>query len=169
MKTTRTAQSHPLVELRPNLKHSDLAAIRTLVEKTGMFSCAEIETAAELVGEFLTQGTNSGYRFTVAEYDGEIIGYACFGAIPCTVASYDLYWIAVHPSKQHSGIGKQLLEDVERRIAENGGTRVYVDTSGRDAYIPTRAFYERAGYTQAAVLPDFYAPGDAKVIYAKSL
>ena len=169
MKTTRTAQSHPFVELRPNLTHSDLAAIRTLIEETNLFSPTEIEIAAELVGEFLRHGTNSGYRFTVAESDGEVIGYACFGAIPCTLASYDLYWIAVHPSKQHGGIGKRLLENVERRIAEDSGTHVYVDTSGRDAYVPTRAFYERMGYIRAAVLPDFYAPGDAKVIYVKSL
>ena len=169
MSNSKAAKSGPLVELRSYLEHSDLAAIRTLVEATKMFSGAEIEIAAELVGDFLRQGTSSGYRFTVAESDGEVIGYACFGPIPCTISSYDLYWIAVHPSKQQCGIGKQLLEDVERRVADNGGTRVYVDTSGRDAYIPTRLFYERMGFIRAAVLSDFYAPGDAKVIYVKSL
>lgn len=169
MNIPKSTQSSTTLELRPYLKNSDLPAIRSLVEETRMFSCAEVELATELVGEFLSRGMISGYRFTVAENDGRVIGYACFGAIPCTVASYDLYWIAVLPSEQHSGIGKQLLVNVERRIAENGGTRVYVDTSGRDAYIPTRAFYERMGYIQAAFLPDFYAPGDAKVIYVKSL
>ncbi|MBU0509604.1 GNAT family N-acetyltransferase [bacterium] len=169
MNTPKTTQAGPAVVLRPHLKNSDLPAIRTLVEETGMFSYAEIEIAAELVGEFLKQGAISGYRFAVAESEGDVIGYACFGPTPCTVSSYDLYWIAVHPSQQHRGIGKQLLEDAERRIAESGGTRVYADTSGRDAYVPTRAFYERMGYIRVAVLPDFYAPGDAKVIYAKSL
>ncbi len=134
-----------------------------------MFSPAEIQIAAELVSEFLKEGANSGYLFTVAESEGDVIGYACFGPIPCTVSSYDLYWIAVHPSWQHSGIGGRLLDDIERWIADKGGTRMYVDTSGRDAYVSTRAFYERMGYTRAAVLPDFYSPGDDKVIYVKSL
>jgi len=159
----------PAVELRPHLRTSDLPAIRTLVEETRMFSLAEVQIAAELVGEFLQKGANSGYRFTVAECEGDVIGYACFGPIPCTASSYDLYWIAVDPSRQHCGIGRQLLEDVERRIAGAGGRRVYVETSGREVYVPTRLFYERRGYEQAAVLPDFYAPGDPKVIYVKPL
>ena len=169
MNVLKVTPSGPAVELRPHLKTSDLPAIRTLVEETRMFSLAEIQIAAELVSEFLKEGANSGYRFTVAESQGDVVGYACFGPIPCTVSSYDLYWIAVHPSRQHSGIGRQLLEVIERRTAEDGGTHVYVDTSGRDAYVPTRAFYERMGYARAAVLPDFYAPGDAKIVYVKSL
>lgn len=155
--------------LRRYLKRSDLPAFRALLAETRMFSHAEIEVAAELVDESLERGSDSDYRFTVAESAGEVIGYACFGPIPCTVASYDLYWIAVCPSKQRSGVGRQLLDDVEQQIADYGGARVYVDTSGRDAYIPTRAFYERNGYVQAAVLPHFYAPNDAKITYVKCL
>jgi len=169
MSHTPRSHSAPSAELRSNLKPTDLTAIRTLVEATGMFSRAEIEIAAELVAEYLRNGDDSGYRFTVAECDGAVIGYACFGPIPCTVSSYDLYWIAVHPSKQNGGIGRQLVDDVEKRIAKFGGTRIYVDTSGRDAYVPTRSFYERMGYTRAAVLQDFYAPGDGKVIFLKAL
>jgi hypothetical protein len=46
---------------------------------------------------------------------------------------------------------------------------MYIDTSGREQYAPTRAFYERMGYHQAACLADFYAPGDARVIFARLL
>jgi hypothetical protein len=61
------------------------------------------------------------------------------------------------------------MNEAERRIRDLGGLRVYVDTSGRAQYAPTRAFYERLGYLPAAVLDDFYAPGDPKVIYCKAL
>jgi len=46
---------------------------------------------------------------------------------------------------------------------------IVVETSSRAAYAPTRAFYERRGYTQAARLPGYYAPGDDLVIYLKDL
>jgi hypothetical protein len=46
---------------------------------------------------------------------------------------------------------------------------VVLDTSGNDAYIPTRGFYNRLGYREAARLADFYAPGDDKVVFAKNL
>ena len=35
-----------------------------------------------------------------------VVGYACYGPIACTVASYDLYWIAVDPQFQRHGIGQ---------------------------------------------------------------
>jgi ribosomal protein S18 acetylase RimI-like enzyme len=44
---------------------------------------------------------------------------------------------------------------------------VIVETSGRDAYIPTVAFYERIGYRREATLEDFYDIGDAKVVLTK--
>ena len=46
---------------------------------------------------------------------------------------------------------------------------MYLDTSGRAQYAPTRAFYERKGYRVAARLEDFFAPGDDKVIYVRTL
>jgi hypothetical protein len=46
---------------------------------------------------------------------------------------------------------------------------MYLDTSGRAQYAPTRAFYEHKGYGVAARLEDFFAPGDDKVIYVRAL
>jgi hypothetical protein len=46
---------------------------------------------------------------------------------------------------------------------------VYIETSNRPQYEPTRGFYLRCGYRIDAVLEDFYAAGDAKVIYVKAL
>jgi GNAT superfamily N-acetyltransferase len=94
-------------------------------------------------------------------------GYACFGPIACTMASCDLYWVAVDPRFQRHGIGRLLMAAIESRIADAGGTRIYIDTSGRAQYAPTRAFYERNGFRCDARLNDFYAVGDERLIYAK--
>ncbi|MGH6749630.1 MAG: GNAT family N-acetyltransferase [Methyloceanibacter sp.] len=50
-----------------------------------------------------------------------------------------------------------------------GAKHIYVDTSSSDRYAPTRGFYQRMGFVEEARLPDFYAPGDGKVIYVKEL
>jgi hypothetical protein len=57
----------------------------------------------------------------------------------------------------------------EHDIRQRRGRRIYVETAGREQYAPTRAFYERLGYYPVACLPEFYARGDAKVIYEKVL
>ena len=46
---------------------------------------------------------------------------------------------------------------------------MYIETSNRPQYASTRAFYERCGYVCEAVLRDFYAPGDDKVIFVRVL
>ena len=54
-------------------------------------------------------------------------------------------------------------------MAAAGRTRVYVETSTRPQYLPTRAFYLACGYELAAELVDFYAPGDGKAVFLKVL
>ena len=117
----------------------------------------------------LTKGEASGYFFLFAEEEDRLLGYTCFGPIAGTLYSYDLYWIAVDPKTQGRGIGKQLMAESERLMAERGARRVYADTSSRPQYEATRAFYLACGYVQEALLADFYAPGDGKVIFVKVL
>jgi acetoin utilization deacetylase AcuC-like enzyme/GNAT superfamily N-acetyltransferase len=157
------------VKFRYDLEPADPEKIRRLVAVTGFFYPPEVDLAEELVKERLSKGPASGYYFVLAESYGRLAGYGCFGPIPCTAASYDLYWIAVHPDFQGRGLGKRLLKEIERLVQETGGTRIYVETSQRPQYAATQAFYENRGYRQESVLEDFYGPGDAKVTYCKVL
>ena len=159
-----------VVTLRDEVRGSDAARVRAIIEGSGFFSAAEVGVAVELVEERLSKGVASGYHFLFAEDEGgDVLGYACFGEIPCTVGSYDLYWIAVDPSKQRGGVGRMLLGAAEGVTAGWGGRRVYIETSSRELYLPTRGFYVACGYAEEAVLKDFYGVGDDKVIYGKGL
>lgn len=161
---------------RSQVATSDSEEVARLVKATGFFSAAEVQVAVELVQERRLKGEASGYHFLMAQqgprgHGGEppLAGYACFGPIPCTLSSFDLYWIVVHPDAQGQGLGKLLLTMCEQEINKLGGTRVYVETSSRPQYHPTRCFYERCGYALEATLADFYAPGDHKLVYCKAL
>ncbi len=161
-------QMHGIV-LRQEPTASDPERVRRLVDLTGFFHPDEVAVAEELVQERLTRGDESGYHFLIAEQYGRLVGYTCYGPIPCTRNSYDLYWIAVHPEFHRKGLGRRLIAETEALIRKGGGDRIYVDTSQRDQYASTRAFYESCGYRLEAVLKDFYAPDDGKVIYCKVL
>ncbi len=161
--------SAPEITARDEPVPDDVPTVRAIVESTGFFHPPEVDVAVELVTERLNKGAASGYHFVFAMQGGQTVGYACYGEIACTQASYDLYWIAVDRSQQQRGLGRWLLREAERRIAALGGRRVYIETSGRPQYAATRAFYERCDYTLEATLADFYAPGDAKCIYVRAL
>ena len=156
--------------MRRRVTAADPAAVGELVAATGFFDSEESQIAVELVEEYLQRGEASGYRFVFADGDdGRLAGYACYGPIPATQSAFDLYWVAVAPEIQGRGLGRRLVEAAEQAARDEGGSAMYLDTAGREQYAPTRAFYEHNGYTPAAVLPDFYRPGDDKVIYRKPL
>ncbi len=157
------------VILRETVEPGDGAIVRDIVTSTGFFTAAEVDVAVELVQERLSRGVASGYLFVFGELAGRTVGYTCYGPIACTVGSFDLYWIVVDEAFRGRGLGKLLLEATEARIAAAGGRRIYIETSGRTLYQPTQAFYERCGYVAEAVLADFYAPGDPKIVYSKAL
>lgn len=155
------------VTFRRELHPADRQFVRAVCQSTGFFSAEEVDVAVELVDERLAKGPASGYEFVFAESGGRPVGYACYGRIPLTQESYDLYYIAVEKSQQGAGLGRRILGETESLIAADGGRRIYVDTSNCAQYAPTRAFYQRCGYRCEAVLADFYAPGDDRVIYLK--
>ena len=154
---------------REEPRSSDMKRVGEIVVSSGFFSDAEVEIAVELVKERLNKGVESGYYFLFAEQDQKLAGYSCFGPIPCTLESYDIYWIAVQQDLRRSGLGVEILKRVEEKIAEMGGKRIYVETSSREQYQPTRSFYSRCGYRKEATLENFYSSGDHKVIYLKVL
>jgi ribosomal protein S18 acetylase RimI-like enzyme len=161
--------AHEPLTFREEARPQDAARVREIVSSTGFFHDHEVAVAVELVEERLRRGPESGYLFLFAEKGGRAVGYSCYGEIACTRGSYDLYWIAVHQDCRGQGIGGRLLRATEERIAAAGGRIVWVETSGRPQYEPTREFYRRGGYAREAVMRDFYDAGDDKVLYVKRL
>lgn len=152
--------------LRP-VERAHRARLEALVRGTGLFREAEVATALELFDEAL--GGDDDYRFLGAFDGDDLTGYACFGPTPDTLGTYDLYWIAVDRARQSEGIGTQLVQAVEQTVSAGGGRLIVVETSSRDDYNPTRAFYEARGFGRTATIPGYYAPGDDLVIYVKDL
>ncbi len=154
---------------RTDVKASDIEAVGEIVRSTNFFNSEEIEVAMGLVEERVETGIESGYEFVFAEVDGKVVGYTCYGRIPCTKHSFDLYWIAIHQDFRGLGIGKELMDRTEKVIKEIGGIGVYVETSSKELYHPTRSFYLKMNYIEKALFEDFYDKNDGKVVYVKFL
>lgn len=132
-----------------------------------MFSEEEIRVAGALAEEFLEKGADCEFAFLTAFDRGRLCAFTCFGAVVLTRHSYDLYWIAVDPEYQKTGLGREILARTIAIGAAADGQWLFAETSGLDDYAPARRFYLRAGFEEVARIPDFYKPGDAKVIYRK--
>jgi D-alanine-D-alanine ligase len=155
----------------PRLRHlsaADRGRIEDITRAVGLFRDDEIPVALEVFDEAVREGGSPSYTAIGAEVEGRLVGWICWGPTPCTLGTYDLYWMAVEPPLQGGGIGSALLGEMERRL--DGVARlVIIETTGRPDYAPTRAFYQARGYRAAATIPDFYAPGDDQVVYVKNV
>jgi GNAT superfamily N-acetyltransferase len=155
--------------LRHSITERDRERLVSLTRDTGFFYDHETKIAQELMETAISKGDASGYYFLIAELDNTPVGYCCFGDVPLTVGSFDIYWLVTDKHHQRKGIGGLLLKEAERSIRQRNGVRVYIETSGRPLYEPTSRFYVRHGYREEARLRDFYNVGDDKIIFSKSL
>jgi len=142
-----------------------MALLRGLPE----FKPAEVVVAEEVIDSYLADPAGSGYNTLVAQ-DGPVInGYISYGPAPLTEGTWDIYWIAVAAGEQGKGTGGALLAYAEDKIRQAGGRLIVIETSSQPGYEKTRRFYLNHGYEAFARLPDFYAPGDDKLILQKRL
>ena len=159
----------PDLTFREHVRECDADDVRDIVASTGFFSDEETGVAVELVREHLLKGPASGYLFVFAEMDGRTVGYACYGPVPCTLNTFDLYWIAVRRDARGQGLGRALLGQVEERLRGPGRAKLVAETSSRPQYAPTRDFYLACGFEEEARIRDYYAPGEDVLYFTKSL
>ncbi|AUX41764.1 uncharacterized protein SOCE26_031870 [Sorangium cellulosum] len=151
------------------LRPEDRPLIASLLASVPAFSDEERAVALELVDVQLAQPSADGYRFVLSvcgEASPALAGYLCYGRTPMTRSTYDLYWIATSPEFARLDVARGLVSTMEREIAREGGGLVRVETGSRERHGAVR-FYDALQFTRAAVIPDFYEPGDDLLIFTK--
>ncbi len=150
----------------------DRTALVTLADATGVFRPDEAEALLGGVLDDLHAGRlGEGHLAQVWVDDpaSRPAGWVYFAPAPLADGVWDLWWIGVAPARQGQGIGGELLRFVEAHVRAVSGRLLLVETSSLPAFDPTRRFYARHGYAECGLVPDFYADGDSKVIFAKRM
>jgi ribosomal protein S18 acetylase RimI-like enzyme len=156
------------IKIRPMVA-GDKAEIMKILHATPEFTPEEVKVAGELIDLYLQYGTNSEYYLLVADDKSSSIGYICYGPTPMTEGTWDIYWIAVASDRQNKGIGRALLTASEEDIKKKNGRLILIETSSKNEYEKTRGFYRARNYESIACIPDFYSPGDDKLLLRKVL
>jgi len=154
--------------IRP-MSSEDKVPVMKILRRTVEFKPFEVDVAEELINAYLDKGEKSGYPTLVAVEKSNVVGYVCYGPTPLTNGTWDVYWIAVLPEMKGKGIGTELMKATEHNIAQNNGRIILIETSSTPEYELTRRFYTHIGYSIVCRIPDFYSPGDDKVVFQKRL
>jgi ribosomal protein S18 acetylase RimI-like enzyme len=86
-----------------------------------------------------------------------------------TDGTYNLLAIGVAQYSQRKGVAKEMMKYIEQLLKHKDGRILIVETSSDDAQIGARHFYQKIGYTQAAVIKDFWKDGEDKIVFWKKL
>lgn len=162
-----TMKTDNMKHIRPT-KKDDIGQIKSLAVETELFT----EEDAVFIGETLNQYFNGELgddHFWVTYDDNAVIGVAYYAPEPMTDSVWNLYMLAVDPDSHGQGIGSALVTYVEQALPSHNGRMLLIETSGLDSFERTRSFYDKCGYELEARIRDYYAEGDDKVIFRKSL
>jgi len=141
-----------------------------ILQNTPEFKPSEVAVAEELIDNCLRDPCHSGYYTLVAEAgSASVVGYICYGPTPLTDGTWDIYWMAVAREKRGQGTGSALVGAAEKEIAKAEGRLGIIETSSMVTYEKARRFYLSHGYEVIGCIPNFYAPGDDKLILQKRL
>jgi ribosomal protein S18 acetylase RimI-like enzyme len=151
-----------------NLKTGDLDLLAEMLARIAVFDRSDCSIALELLTIARDHPEQQEYHCLVAAGPGDApLGYACFGPAPLTVGTFCLYWIAVDPACAGQGIGSRLLVAIEEKVCQARGRILFLETSSRPSYAPTRQFYVKNGYILEETIRDFYREGEDRVTYLK--
>lgn len=159
----------PELILRDRLQPSDRDAIGRILQAAGAFRPEEIAIGLELVDESLHPGPSTDYQWRLAEQDGCVVGFACFGPVPLTEGTFDLYWIAILPQARGAGVADTLDDAVTQAVRNASGRLLLAETSSTPPYEAARRFYRRRGYDVVERIADFYRAGDDRLTFGKRL
>ncbi len=147
------------------VERKDIESLKLVLDSSGLFPS---ELLDDMISDYLTNPSSKDIWFTTIDNGTPIsIGYCAPERL--TEGTYNLYAIAVQKNLQGQGIGKEMMNYIENLLREKGNRILIVETSGTLEYKLTREFYYNCNYTQEAIIREFYARGDDKVIFLKKL
>ncbi len=96
--------------------------------------------------------------FLVAEAEGRIVGEGiALVRHHKSGISGRIYSLAVDPARRRGGVGEKLLRAMIESLADQGARRIYLEVEGEN--ISAVRLYQRLGFVNIGVLPDYYGRG----------
>ncbi|MCU0633749.1 MAG: GNAT family N-acetyltransferase [Gemmatimonadaceae bacterium] len=154
------------------VQEHERAALLDLAVSTGLFTSEDAEGLLGEVLRALAAGTLPAGHAAVAcrgTLDGPAIGWAYYAPDPYAAQVWNVWWIGVTPRHHGGGVGRALLSHVEDVAAASGARVIVIETSDQEGLARARRFYVKHGYGERGRIPDFYADGESKVIFSRSL
>ena len=143
---------------------ADMPGLQRVLETIELFPADMLPV---LIEPFLADAADDVWLTARAE--GEPVGLLYAAPEEQAEGAWNMHALGVAAGRQREGHGGALVRALETILRRRGARLLVVDTSGTPAFARARAFYEASGYAEVARVPDFWADGDAKIVFTKRL
>ena len=103
------------------------------------------------------------------ELQGEVVSAVIFNENEHRSGGYRLEYFGVHRTYRRRRLGQLLIEAMLQYCVARNGRYIETFTCDLPAYGGARRLFERNGFVQLCHLPDYYYPGEGKLLYMKRL
>lgn len=106
----------------------DQDVVIAIAKNVGLFEPEELVFLEEMFNKWLEGDLGENSKWIVASKGGVVIGTAYFAPEQFAYGTWNVYFIAVEPDKQRSGIGADLMDYIEKVLATQGERVLIVET-----------------------------------------
>ncbi|MBS4039831.1 MAG: GNAT family N-acetyltransferase [Flavobacteriales bacterium] len=150
--------------IRP-VTQADIDGLKTVLDSCGLFPSEYLD---EMISDYFNNADTQDIWFTCIDNKLPVaIGYCVPEKL--TNGTYNLLAIGVSENSQRKGIANEMMNYIERQLKSKDGRILIVETSSDDAQIGARNLYQKIGYSQEAVIRDFWNDGEDKIVFWKKL
>lgn len=144
---------------------ADIDGLKKVADSSGLFPSEYLD---EMISDYFNNADTQDIWFAYFDDNKPVaLGYC----VPekFTDGTYNLLAIGVSEDSQRKGIASEMMKYIEQLLKHKEGRILIVETSTDDAQIGARKFYKQIGYTQEAVIRDFWKDGEDKIVFWKKL
>lgn len=157
------------VRISSGISPDDVETILNMAASSGLFSADAMMSAEDMAWDCAYGNGEEMQSFLLAKVnDGNaerIIGFVCYGPIMHWPGEYELYGITVDPEFRRLGIGSALVAEMIRRVAEEDGQSIFLETGEGRAFENARRFYEANEFSQQHRFCKQFIPMEGGLVY----
>jgi ribosomal protein S18 acetylase RimI-like enzyme len=144
---------------------SDIEGLKKVIDSSELFPSEYLD---EMISNYFNNPDTQDIWFTYIDNNKQVaVGYCVPEKL--TDGTYNLLAIGVSQDYQRKGVASEMMNYIEQLLKQKDGRILIIETSSDDAQIGARNFYQKIGYTQVAVIKDFWKEGEDKIVFWRKL
>ena len=144
---------------------ADIDGLKKVLDSCELFPSEYLD---DMISDYL-YNADSQDIWLAYMHDNKLAAFCYCVPEKLTDGTYNLLAIGVSQDYQRKGIASELMKFIEQLLKRKDGRILIVETSSDVAQNSARKFYQKSGYSQEAVIRDFWKEGEDKVVFWKKL